>query len=87
MNQVKGKLIALGGGDDEGLIRLIRSEICDLNSNIEVIATATPKPSDAVDSGHAYKEAFEELGCSSVNFMRIDEEHEADLPENLERIQ
>jgi cyanophycinase len=87
MEQVKGKLIALGGGDDEGLIRLIRSEICDINSNIEVIATATPKPSDAVDSGHAYKEAFEELGCSSVNFMRIDEEHEADLPANLERIE
>ncbi|MEJ8758399.1 cyanophycinase [Pontibacter sp. H259] len=86
MEQVKGKLIALGGGDDEGLIRLIRSEICNLHSNIEVIATATPKSSDAVDSGHAYKEAFEELGCSSVNFMRIDEEHEADLPENLERI-
>lgn len=86
MEHVKGKLIALGGGDDEGLIRLIRSEICNLNSNIEVIATATPKPDDAVDSGHAYKEAFEELGCSSVNFMRIDEEHEADLPDNLERI-
>ncbi|MER2998991.1 cyanophycinase [Pontibacter populi] len=87
MEQVKGKLIALGGGDDEGMIRLIRSEICNLNSNIEVIATATPKPSDAVDSGHAYKEAFEELGCSNVNFMRIDEEHEADIPENLERIE
>lgn len=86
MEQVKGKLIALGGGDDEGLIRLIRSEICDIHSNIEVIATATPKPSDAVDSAKAYKEAFEELGCSSVNFMRIDEEHEADLPDNLERI-
>lgn len=86
MEQVKGKLIALGGGDDDGLIKLIRSEICDRHSRIEVIATATPRALDAVDSGKAYKEAFEELGCSSVNFMRIDEEHEADLPENLERI-
>lgn len=86
MEQVRGKLIALGGGDDDGLIKLIRSEICDRHSNIEVIATATPKPSDAVDSAQAYKEAFEELGCSSVHFMRIDEEHEADLPENLSRI-
>src|SRR5690606_17354713 len=33
-----------------------------------------------------YKEAFEELGCSSVRFMRIDEEHEADTEENIERI-
>ena len=87
MQQVKGKLIALGGGDDEGLIKLIRSEICDLHSNIEVIATATPKPDDAVDSGNAYKEAFEELGCSSVNFMRIDEKHEADTPDNIARIE
>ncbi|MBB6609752.1 cyanophycinase [Pontibacter sp. Tf4] len=86
MKPVKGKLIALGGGDDDGLIKLIRSEICDIHSHIEVIATATPKPDDAVDSGKAYKEAFEELGCSNVRFMRIDEEHEADTPENLARI-
>lgn len=86
IKQVKGRLIALGGGDDEGLIKLIRSNICDLTSHIEVIATATPKALDAVDSGNAYKEAFEELGCSSVRFMRIDEAHPADTAENLERI-
>ena len=86
MKQVKGKLIALGGGDDEGLIKLIRSKICELTAHIEVIATATPQPSDAVSSGNAYKEAFEELGCSNVRFMRIDEDHPADAPENLQRI-
>lgn len=86
MSKVRGKLIALGGGDDDGLIKLIRSEICSLDSNIEVIATATPKSADAVDSGNAYKEAFEELGCNNVRFMRIDEEHEADTEENIERI-
>jgi cyanophycinase len=86
MEQVKGKLIALGGGDDEGLINLIRSNICELTSHIEVIATATPKPTDAVNSGNAYKEAFEELGCKSVRFMHIDEEHPADTPGNLQRI-
>ena len=86
MTTIKGRLIALGGGDDDGLIKLIRSEMCDKHSHIEVIATATPKPSDAVDSGNAYKEAFEELGCNNVQFMRIDEQHEADTPENLERI-
>lgn len=86
MEQVKGKLIALGGGDDEGLIKLIRSKICELTSHIEVIATATPQALDAVSSGNAYKEAFEELGCSNVRFMRIDEEHPADTSENLQRI-
>ena len=86
MGSVKGKLIALGGGDDDGLIKLIRSEICSLTSHIEVIATATPNSADAINSGNAYKEAFEELGCSNVRFMQIDENHEADTPENIARI-
>lgn len=83
MEEVKGKLIALGGGDDEGLIQLIHSKICSLTSRIEVIATAA---TEAEESGQAYKEAFEELGCNNVRFMRIDEEHEADTPDNLKRI-
>ncbi|ARS36906.1 cyanophycinase [Pontibacter actiniarum] len=83
MEPVKGKLIALGGGDDDGLIKLIRSEICALTSHIEVIATAASAPEE---SGNAYKEAFEELGCHSVYFMHIDEDNEADKPEYLERI-
>ncbi|MEJ8803769.1 cyanophycinase [Pontibacter sp. H249] len=84
MEEVKGKLIALGGGDDDGFIKLIHSKICSLTSKIEVIATAA---TEAEESGQAYKEAFEELGCNNVQFMRIDEEHEADTEENLKRIQ
>ncbi|MBC5993934.1 cyanophycinase [Pontibacter cellulosilyticus] len=83
MEEVKGKLIALGGGYDDGLIKLIHSKICSLTSRIEVIATAA---TEAEESGQAYKEAFEELGCHNVRFMRIDEEHEADIPDNLKRI-
>lgn len=83
MRQVKGKLIALGGGDDDGLIKLIRSEMCHPHTHIEVITTATREPEK---SGNAYKEAFEELGCSNVRFMHIDEEHTADTPENMARI-
>lgn len=76
----------MGGGDDDGLIKLIQAELCSLHSHIEVIATATPQAEDGISSGNAYKEAFEELGCSSVRFMRIDEEHEADTPDNIARI-
>lgn len=83
MEPVKGKLIALGGGDDDGLIKLIRSEICAVTSHIEVIATAASTPEE---SGMAYKEAFEEMGCHSVHFMHIDETNPADKPEYLERI-
>ncbi|WP_205501460.1 cyanophycinase [Rufibacter psychrotolerans] len=84
MQTPKGTLIALGGGDDDVLINLIRSEICSVHSNIEVITTATLEP---MESGQAYKEAFEELGCSSVRFMHIDEDNEADRPENISRIE
>src|SRR5919112_463292 len=83
MQEPKGTLIALGGGDDDGLINLIRGEICSKDSNIEVITTATLEP---LESGQAYKEAFEELGCSSVRFMHIDEENPADKQENMARI-
>jgi len=86
MEPVKGTLIALGGGDDDGLIKLIKAELCSLASRIEVIASATPEASDAVKSGNAYRGAFEELGCANAHFMRIDEEHLADTPENLDRI-
>ncbi|MDX5347062.1 MAG: cyanophycinase [Hymenobacteraceae bacterium] len=80
---IKGKLIALGGGDDEGLLKLIHSHLCDLSSHIEVIATAA---TIAEESGTAYKEAFEELGCKDVHFMHIDEDNEADKPQYLKRI-
>ncbi|MCX2740702.1 cyanophycinase [Pontibacter anaerobius] len=83
MESVKGTLIALGGGDDEGLLKLIHSEICAITSHIEVIATATRTPEE---SGKAYKEAFEEMGCHNVRFMHIDERNPADKPEYLERI-
>ncbi|MDO6390883.1 cyanophycinase [Pontibacter sp. BT731] len=80
----KGTLIALGGGYDDDLIKLIRSEICPVHANIEVIATAATEPQE---SGLAYKEAFEELGCNKVQFMLIDENHAADQPEYISRIQ
>ncbi|WP_181307241.1 cyanophycinase [Rufibacter sp. XAAS-G3-1] len=83
MQVPNGTLIALGGGDDDGLLRLIRSELCSSNSHIEVITTATLEP---MESGQAYKEAFEELGCQSVRFMHIDEDNEPDKPEYLSRI-
>lgn len=66
------------------MIQLIHSEICSINSCIEVIATAATEPEQ---SGNAYRRAFEELGCKKAQFMRIDEEHEADTPQNLKRIE
>ncbi|HSI89668.1 MAG TPA: cyanophycinase [Adhaeribacter sp.] len=81
--KVKGTLIALGGGDDDCLIKLIHSEFCEAGSYVEVITTAASTPEE---SGQAYKEAFRDVGLRHVHYMHIDEENEADSPDNLERI-
>ncbi|MBK0403159.1 cyanophycinase [Adhaeribacter sp. BT258] len=85
MNQlkIKGTLIALGGGGDDALLQLIHSSYCHTDSYVEVITTAAPEPDE---SGQAYKDAFRELGLCNAHYLRIDEENEADTPENLERI-
>ena len=84
-NRPKGKLIALGGGDDEGLLLLIKSEICSLDSRIEIITSAAP--SHPHRSGEAYKEAFEKMGCGNAHYLHIDDkESPADDPENLARL-
>ncbi|MFT2011170.1 cyanophycinase [Pontibacter sp. 13R65] len=81
---IKGRLIALGGGDDDGLLKLIRSQICSAQSHIVVIATAA---TEVEDSGNAYKAAFEEFGCRNVRLLHIDETNEADTTANLAGIQ
>jgi cyanophycinase len=83
MTKPKGTLIALGGGDDDGLLQLIRADYCQANSVVEVITTAAPSPQE---SGDAYQEAFVELGLKNAHVMHIDEQNEADKPEYLERI-
>jgi cyanophycinase len=84
MNNPKGTLIALGGGGDDVLIKLIHSAYCHRKSVIEVITTAAPAP---LESGQAYVEAFVELGLPNVHFMHIDEANAADQPRYLDRIQ
>lgn len=83
MTKPKGTLIALGGGDDDGLLQLIRTDYCQKNSVVEVITTAAPSPHE---SGTAYQEAFVELGLKNAHVMHIDEENSADKPEYLDRI-
>lgn len=83
MVKPKGTLIALGGGDDEGLLQLIRADYCHPDSVVEVITTAAPSPHE---SGGAYQEAFVDMGLKHAHVMHIDEENEANKPEYLTRI-
>lgn len=83
MKQIKGTLIALGGGDDDGLLELIKSEVCDRSAHIEVISTASTEPEEV---GQAYLKGLREIGCGNGQYMHIDEGHSADRPEFLERM-
>jgi cyanophycinase len=83
MAKPKGTLIALGGGDDDGLLQLIRADYCHPDSVVEVVTTAAPSPQE---SGVAYQEAFVELGLKNAHVMHIDEENIADQPEYIARI-
>src|SRR3712207_2085207 len=83
MVKPKGTLIALGGGDDDGLLQLIRADYCHPDSVVEVVTTAAPSPQE---SGEAYQEAFVELGLKNAHVMHIDEDNTADQPDYLARI-
>ncbi len=81
---IKGTLVALGGGDDDGLLLLIKNHLCTVDSHIEVITTATREPTR---SGKAYVKAFKELGCGNADYLPIDETHPADDPKYLKRLE
>jgi cyanophycinase len=83
MEHGMGKLIALGGGDDDGLLALIKEEVCDRNAHIEVISTASTEPEEV---GKAYLQGFTDIGCVNGKYMHIDEGHPADRPAFLERM-
>jgi cyanophycinase len=83
MEQVTGTLIALGGGDDDILLALIKEEVWDKKAHIEVISTASTEPEDV---GKAYLKGFAEIGCPNGNYMHIDEGHPADQPDFLDRM-
>ena len=73
----------MGGGDDDGLLLLIKAELCNLDSNIEIITTATRDPER---TGNAYMQAFKDLGCGNARYLQIDEANPADAPRTLERL-
>lgn len=83
MEETTGKLIALGGGDDDGLLELIKDEVCDRQAHIEVISTASTEPEEV---GKAYLQGFCDIGCSNGKYMHVDEGHPADHPAYLQRM-
>lgn len=97
----KGKLIAIGGNEDKGseqgrpalkdqsdffefgILRRVLTEICGNDSRIEVITTASSIPEE---TGQNYIEAFNKLGCKSINVMHIKKREDALSPDYINRI-
>jgi cyanophycinase len=66
-----------------GILRRILSEMKGIDSQVEVITTASLIPEEV---GENYIKAFNKLGCNNVGLIHIKKREEANNPEYLERI-
>ncbi|GGG45384.1 cyanophycinase [Hymenobacter glacieicola] len=78
-----GTLVALGGGDDDAMLALLRDLLPEVGSPVEIITAASR---DDTRSGRAYERALRELGCTGARHLRISEQHPADAPDTLRRL-
>lgn len=96
---IKGILIPIGGNEDkglgkdenhtldfihEGILSRVVRESGSTNTSIVVIPTASKIP---VQVGENYLQAFDTLGCSRVEVLDIRKKSEANLPENLRKME
>jgi cyanophycinase len=84
----KGKLIAIGGGEDKernrDVLRRVLEETGRRDPVIEIITTATSLPDEVGDD---YINAFRSLGVRDYGTIHIDEKDQANDSKFLERIQ
>lgn len=66
------------------LNRILKESAHGINSNIEIITTASKIP---IEVGDEYKKAFEYLGATNVNVLHIAKRDEANSPEINTRIE
>lgn len=81
----RGTLVVLGGGDDDPLLALLAGLLPHPDAPIEVLTTATRERPDRTAA--AYARAWQRLGCGGVGHLPIDENHPADLPATLARLE
>lgn len=66
-----------------GILRRILLEMKGVNSQVEIITTASEIP---VEVGENYLQAFAKLGCNNVGIMHIKNRKDADITEYLNRL-
>jgi len=79
-----GTLVAFGGGDDDALLALLCSLLPTPDRCVELITTASR---DTAATAHSYQQTLQELGCTRVRHLLIDERHPADAPATLHRLE
>jgi cyanophycinase len=100
MNYPKGYLIAIGGGEDKGLIngerqKIVRFEengilktLVDLIEKVDTpkIALVTTASSLPDEKAKQYKAAFRKLACKDVEHLKINTREEADDAKIISRL-
>ena len=81
----RGTLVVLGGGDDNPLLALLAGLLPHPAARIEVLTTATREHPERTAA--AYARAWQHLGCQQVGHLMVDEDHPADLPATLARLE
>ena len=79
-----GTLVVLGGGDDDPLLARLAGMLPDRNAPIEVLTTASRR--QPARTAAAYAHSWQQLGCSQVRHLQVDELHPADDPATLTRL-
>lgn len=78
-----GTLVALGGGDDDEMLALLRDLLPSPETPVEILTTASL---DCAKTAVSYEKALRALGCKVAHHLPIDEHHPADAPEMLARL-
>ncbi|HEX8425940.1 cyanophycinase [Hymenobacter sp.] len=78
-----GTLVALGGGDDDALLALLRDLLPTLDTPVEIVATASSNPARTAT---AYEKAFRDLGCTAARHLSVNDRNPADAPATLHRL-
>ena len=78
-------IVVLGGGYDEPLLALLAGLLPTRTAPIEILTTATTQQPERTFA--SYARSFKALDCPLVGHLQVGEQHSADAPATLARLQ
>jgi cyanophycinase len=77
--------VVLGGGYDEPTLAMLAGLLPARTARIEILTTATAH--EPARSYAAYAQVLHKFGCPHAGHLQVDEDHPADAPDTLARLQ